>query len=226
MIKYIISCEHGGHKIPADFQAAYSGYGEVLKSHRGWDKGALECAKFIAERSHYPLYYSKTCRLLIELNRSLAHPQLFSEISAKFSAGVKQALIDDYYLPYRDELENKIAGYIDKGHQVIHLSIHSFTPILNGEIRKTEIGLLFDPVNQMETKFAEKWKKSIEKEIDIWRVKFNYPYLGTDDGLTSYFRDVFPVGYAGIELEINTKLMDTYPIHQISNWVLPPMGHK
>jgi predicted N-formylglutamate amidohydrolase len=110
---------------------------------------------------------------------------------------------------------------------VIHLSFHSFTPVLNGETRKTEIGILFDPASTVEQEFAEVWKASIEEKVDDnWRVKFNYPYKGTDDGLTTYFRGKYKKNYAGLELEVNTKLLDIYPIHQISNWVFPPISYR
>ncbi|MGZ5244731.1 MAG: N-formylglutamate amidohydrolase, partial [Bacteroidia bacterium] len=40
-------------------------------------------------------------------------------------------------------------------------------------------------------------------------VKFNYPYLGTDDGFTTHLRKLFPdEKYAGVEIEINQK----YPL--------------
>jgi predicted N-formylglutamate amidohydrolase len=224
MSKMIISCEHGGFEIPTNYEPLFQGAEEVLKSHRGWDKGALEIANYLHKRSGQLLFSNTISRLLIEFNRSLEHNELFSEYSKKLTSQEQQQLIDELYIPYRSQLAQKIEHYLEQDEKVIHLSIHSFTPILNGEVRKTEIGILFDPDRTLEAEYALKWQKSILKNIDIWRVKFNYPYLGIDDGLTTYFRKQYPLNYAGIELEVNTKLLDCYPIPHIGNWLFPPMN--
>lgn len=230
MTKFIFSCEHGGYEIPELYQSYFAGQKAVLQSHRGWDKGALEIAKYISRRADSKLISNSVSRLLIECNRTLEHGDLFSEFTKKLPHDMLKNLVEEYYLPYRNSIERKIEQHLHHNHQVIHISFHSFTPILNGETRKTEIGILFDPANKLEQDFAEAWKSSIEEKIDSWRVKFNYPYKGTDDGLTTYFRGKYKENYAGLELEINTKLLDIYPIHQISNWVFPPIsyhkGHK
>ena len=226
MTKFIFSCEHGGFEIPALYLAYFSGKEDVLQSHRGWDKGALEIAKYISRRAGSKLISNSISRLLIECNRTLGHHDLFSEFSQKITKDTQNQLIEEYYLPYRNQLERIIEQHLHHQHQVIHLSFHSFTPLLNGEIRKTEVGILFDPDNKLEQAFADAWKKSINEKIDSWRVKFNYPYKGTDDGLTTYFRGKYKENYAGLEIEINTKLLDAYPLNQISNWVFPPLSYR
>ena len=40
-------------------------------------------------------------RLLIEPNRSLHHPQLFSEFTRDLSEARKDEIIEEFYLPYR-----------------------------------------------------------------------------------------------------------------------------
>lgn len=226
MTKFIFSCEHGGYEIPELYQSYFTGQKAVLQSHRGWDKGALEIGKYISRRADSKLISNSISRLLIECNRTLGHQDLFSEFSEKMPDEIKEKLIEEYYLPYRNQIERKIEQHLHHNHQVIHLSFHSFTPVLNGETRKTEIGILFDPENQLEQEYAEAWKASIDEKMDSWRVKFNYPYKGTDDGLTTYFRGKYKENYAGLELEVNTKLMDIYPMHQISNWVFPPLFNR
>ncbi len=221
MYKYLITCEHGGNQIPTAYTAFFAGYEDILKTHKGLDIGALSCALIFSKRGDYPLFYTETCRLLIEHNRTLGHPELFSFVTKAFSDDEKDELIQQYYLPYRNKLEQFIKANIEAGDTVIHLSIHSFTPILNGDTRKTEVGILFDPERELEVQYAKKWQKHIQKKNDLWRVKFNYPYLGIDDGLTSYFRTIFHENYAGIELEINQKLFDCFPSQQIANALIP-----
>ena len=90
--------------------------------------------------------------------------------------------------------------------EVLHLSIHSFTPELDGIVRNTDIGLLFDPIRKTEKKFCKKWKAEIKQGSSL-RVRNNYPYKGTADGFTTFLRKQFPEKYRGIELEINQQLL-------------------
>ena len=45
----------------------------------------------------------------------------------------------------------------------------------------------------------------LQQELSQFKIRFNYPYLGKADGLTTYLRKKFPANYTGIELEINQK---------------------
>src|SRR5690606_5417757 len=100
--------------------------------------------------------------------------------------------------PYRGDVEARIA--IDAAFRpVLHLSVHSFTPVLNEKTRRTEIGLLFDPGRQFESEFCRRWKRSIQAKCPDRAVHFNRPYRGTSDGLTVALRRRFPdLQYAGI----------------------------
>jgi len=95
---------------------------------------------------------------------------------------------------------------IAAGHRVIHVSSHSFTPVLDGVVRDADVGLLYDPARKAEAAFVLRWKTALESHAPDWRIRRNYPYTGTNDGLTTYLRTRFPDHlYAGIELEINQK---------------------
>jgi hypothetical protein len=51
-------------------------------------------------------------------------------------------------------------------------------------------------------------------------IEFNKPYLGIDDGLTTYLRTVYPDShYAGIEIEINQKFVDTPELILIGDYL-------
>ncbi|MEC9373270.1 MAG: N-formylglutamate amidohydrolase, partial [Planctomycetota bacterium] len=75
----LITCEHAGREIPPRWRRHFRGASEILRSHRGLDIGAFDVALALAEHLAAPLIFSRTSRLLIELNRSLDHPRLFSE---------------------------------------------------------------------------------------------------------------------------------------------------
>lgn len=98
---------------------------------------------------------------------------------------------------------------LDHGRRpVFHLSVHSFTPTLDGEVREAEIGLLYDPARPREVRWANAWADALTTCAPEWRIRHNYPYLGTDDGHATQLRTQVAVEvYAGIELEVNQALL-------------------
>jgi predicted N-formylglutamate amidohydrolase len=204
----LITCEHGGNKIPDQYRHLFQGADSVLQTHRGFDIGALEMALFMAQELNCDFFYSIISRLLIEQNRSPDSPELFSDFTNALPENEKQSIIKQFYDPYRKQVDLAVKNNIYSDKNVLHLSIHTFTPCLNGKIRKADIGILFDESRKKELAFSQKLKKRIKKLHKEYNVRKNYPYKGTDDGLTKWLREKYPANYMGIELEINSKLCE------------------
>lgn len=202
----LLSCEHASNRIPARYQANFQGHQQALESHLGWDIGAIECARFLAKKLNCPLILAKYSRLLIELNRSLHHPKLFSSFTRDLPKHEKDSIIEKYYLPYRQEVESAIDDLIKSQSTAIHWSIHSFTPKLNGEIRKADIAFLYDPKRKQERALCYTLKQIILERHPHLIIRMNYPYRGTADGFTTHLRKLYsPKQYLGIEIEMNQK---------------------
>src|SRR4029453_10051213 len=77
----IVTCEHGGNRIPRRWANLFRGRGTWLRSHRGYDLGAAPVAKHVAETLRAPLFIATTSRLLVDMNRSDHHPRLFSKVT-------------------------------------------------------------------------------------------------------------------------------------------------
>lgn len=203
---FLISCEHGGNRIPAAYRHLFAGQGEVLRSHRGYDPGALRMARDLAAALAAPLHACTVSRLLIELNRSPRHARLYSEFTRDASPELRHELIERYYLPYRDAVETRIGTMTSSGLRVVHLSSHSFTPELDGAVRDADIGLLYDPRRGGERALCREWRLALGRHAPGLKVRMNYPYAGTADGFTTYLRRRFSgTDYLGIELEINQR---------------------
>ena len=211
----LITCEHGGNRIPPRYRPLFAGFEAILRTHRGYDAGALAVARQMARLLDAPLFVSTTSRLLIDLNRSISHPNLYSEATRGAPADVRHDILDTHYLPYRERVEAHIAGAIANGSRVIHLSSHSFTPVLDGSVRNADVGLLYDPARSGELELCRQWQARIKDRAPGLKVRRNYPYAGSSDGLTAYLRRRFPADvYVGIELEINQK----HVIHGGRQW--------
>ena len=205
---FLITCEHGGNRIPAPYRRLFRGRRALLDSHRGYDPGALVMARALARAFRAPLVTSTISRLLIDLNRSIGHPQLFSTATRGAPAKLRAKIVEQHYRPYRVQVERLVRQSVSRGRRVIHISSHSFTPELDGKVRRADVGLLYHPGRRAEAELCTRWKASLAALAPQLGVRRNYPYSGKGDGLTSHLRLRFsPSAYVGIELEINQRIV-------------------
>lgn len=207
-LRVVISCEHASNEIPAEYQYLFKGAEDEVNSHKGWDPGSLQIANLLGKAFGIEPYIYPYCRLLIEPNRSLNSEQLFSRFTQVLDLTEKSILIQKYYQPYRKNIEVNISHAIMAG-PVLHLGIHTFTPIWNGLKREVDVGVLFDPGRMEEDKFSNQLIEAIKDNGSELQIRANEPYKGTDDGFTTYLRKIFAVDdYLGLEIEINQGLAD------------------
>lgn len=199
----VVTCEHAGHEVPDAYAHLFAQAGDVLESHRGYDPGAIGVAVRLSALLSAPLLHTHITRLLIEANRSIGHPDLFSPFTHSLPEQERHEIIERYYLPHRTAVDRTIGALIATGSRVVHLGVHTFTDTWPGKDRAFEIGLLFDPTRAWEHTMCQRWAERIADARPGVRVRLNEPYLGTDDGLTTWLRTRYgPEDYAGIEIEL------------------------
>ncbi len=204
----ILTCEHGGHSVPRELQPLFRGHTALLQSHRGWDPGALVMARYLARKLDVPLYAASISRLVVDLNRSPSHRGLFSSVTGDCSGLERKHILDRYYTPYRREVEQAVSRHLKSRLALTHVSVHSFTPVLNGHRRNADIGILYNPDRAREAIFAQRLRLALlETDPDLC-VRCNYPYRGSADGFTTWLRRLTPQSlYTGIELELNQSIV-------------------
>lgn len=202
----ILTCEHAGKEIPKKYSHLFAGAEFELGSHRGFDPGAFNLFSHLQKFAAYDRYAINS-RLLVELNRSLHHAQLFSEFTAGLPVEEKEKILSTYYFPFRKSVEDNIRKMIQHGEEVFHLSVHTFTPVFKGQVRNADIGLLYDPKRYQEKILCKYFKQIIHEQDNDLLVRFNYPYKGTADGFTTHLRKLFPKQYRGIEVEVNQRFL-------------------
>lgn len=201
-----LSCEHGGNLVPGEWAGLFAGKERLLHSHRGWDPGALELAGTLASSLRAPLCFALVSRLVMDLNRSIDNPGLWSSLTASLPEHDRRRILRSLYAPYRRHIERSIRRLVRAQRPVVHVSVHTFTPVLRGRTRTVDIGILFDPSRSFEASIAAEWRRGMRRHLPRLRVRFNQPYRGTDDGLTTHLRTLWPdTHYAGIELEVSQK---------------------
>lgn len=200
----LITCEHATNYVPVRWRAAFARKEEALFTHRAWDPGALVLAEELVAQFDAQMFRGQVTRLLVDLNRRVESKDVFSEFSRALDADKRKLLLHLYHWPFRIAVQDAVAEHIRNGRGVLHLSCHSFTPVLKGKKRNAEIGLLFDPRRKPEAALCGAWQRKLTRALPDCRVRANYPYRGTSDGTTTLLRKQFPANrYSGIEIELN-----------------------
>src|SRR5205085_5679739 len=86
----LVTCEHGGNRVPAQFRRWFAGAEKALASHRGFDPGALAMARMLAKCLDAELIFATVSRLVVELNRSSHNPRVFSAFMRKAPRSIRQ----------------------------------------------------------------------------------------------------------------------------------------
>ena len=219
-LRVLVTCEHGGNKIPPRWAALFRRQRARLESHRGWDAGALTLARKLAKALDAPLVANTTSRLLVDLNRSEHHRALFSSITRALPDAERERILDEVYRPYRGRVEQFVDGAVARG-RVVHLSAHSFVPVLDGVKRRADVGLLYDPSRRPEKMFCDAWVAALKAELPGFVVRRNSPYRGTADGLTTALRRRHAANdYIGVEIEVNQRLLDSDAFDRVTEALL------
>jgi predicted N-formylglutamate amidohydrolase len=206
----VVSCEHGGNAVPMRYRPLFAAHRALLASHRGYDRGALAMARALAAAFDAPLAAATTTRLLVDLNRSLGHPQLHSQVTRAADPMLRREIVERHYLPHRRRVEALITDAIEAGRPTLHLACHSFTATYGGVERTADLGLLYDPERAAEAALCAAWQRELRILAPDLRVRRNYPYLGKSDGFTTWWRRRHPhTMYLGIEIELNQATMVT-----------------
>ncbi len=203
---FVLSCEHGGNRVPARFRTAFAAATRALASHRGWDEGALPLARQFARRFDAPLVACTVTRLLVDANRSRDHRGLYSEWSRRLTPAEREHALARWWQPHRTAVEELVRARLKPNRPVLHLSVHSFTPRLENQVRNVDVALLYDPKRPGERSFAKTFLASLAAQRDDLRLRRNQPYRGDADGLTTTLRRGFAAPeYLGLELEVSQR---------------------
>jgi predicted N-formylglutamate amidohydrolase len=211
--RLVVTAEHSSRDVPSDIDL---GVGEeVLASHVAWDPGAKQVASDLASALVAPLFLGEYTRLVADLNRRAesieAVPERAFGVLVPGNVGLSPAAIAArlarYHAPYRNAVEAEVGSWIGRDQNVLHISVHSFTPNFNGTVREVELGILFDPEQPLERSAADSLGAVLSRLG--FDARPNEPYDGRSDGLTTSLRERWPTArYVGIEIEISQALID------------------
>lgn len=208
--RILLSCEHASCAVPREFAAAFRSAPQraALRSHRGWDPGAAGVAREMARRLRAPLHEGRATRLLVDLNRSPHHPRVLGAWARVLPAAARRALLARWHAPWRRAFAGRVRATTAGGGTVLHVSVHSFTPVLDGARRAMHVGLLYDPSRPAERALALALRRELRARRPALVVALNRPYHGRADGhVTALRRAHAPARYCGLEIETRNDLL-------------------
>lgn len=149
--RLLFVADHASNYIPP----AYNNLGvdsRHLEEHIAWDIGSLAVARAVRNRTGGRLWPATVSRLLIDFNRDPGHPGLIPESSdgilipgnMGLSAEERQRRLDVYFHPYHNGLAAEIESMLEAEGKLVLVSMHSFTPRMNGFERPWHVGILYN----------------------------------------------------------------------------------
>jgi predicted N-formylglutamate amidohydrolase len=142
----VLVCDHASNRVPR--QLGSLGLDAIqLSDHIGWDPGAADVARRLSTLLDAPLVLSGYSRLVIDCNRPLRSAESIAEQSGGvpvpgnhgLSPLERESRINALFRPYHDAIDRLLDGRTRR--PSLLLSIHSFTPVLNGRPRPWHIGV-------------------------------------------------------------------------------------
>lgn len=143
----VLVCEHASAFIPATLHDLGLSNADRM-SHAVWDPGALNVARAMMQALDAPLVAGRVSRLVYDCNRPPTAPDAMPDQSERILVPGNRGLTDadraqrvsEIYEPFR-RLLTEVMG-LRPGAALV--TVHSFTPVWNGQRRDAEIGLLHD----------------------------------------------------------------------------------
>ncbi len=149
--RLVLISDHAGRAIPQRLGTLGLHQAE-LDQHIGWDIGIGALARKLAAALDAPAVLAGYSRLVIDCNRRLDDPTSIAQESDRIpvpgncglSAEDRKARQDALFRPYHAAITEVIARKRKEGPDPAILSLHSFTPQMNGFARPWHIGILWN----------------------------------------------------------------------------------
>ena len=206
VVPVLLVCDHASNRFPRSLGTMGLDYLNRV-SHIALDIGANAVAETLANNLGATVVLCQYSRLIVDCNRELIDDSAFLECSAgvdvpgnqNLQVNEKERRAFEIYWPYHNAIKDQIVRLKKNGIEPIVISIHSFTPVINGSDREWEIGVLWD-------------KDPVTAEIFLTRlgeagylVGDNEPYSGKDpeDFTIDYHAESAGLPHVGIEISQN-----------------------
>jgi predicted N-formylglutamate amidohydrolase len=205
----VLVADHAHRELPEE-------YGDLglpaseFDRHIAYDIGVEAVTRKLAALLGVPAVMARFSRLLIDPNRGEDDPTLIRQLydgtvvpgNYPMAAEERERRLDRFYRPYHDAVAAMVASVAhESGAAPFIFSVHSFTPVMQGNIRPWHVGVLWDMDHRAPWPLIEKLAE--DKSLVVGD---NEPYDGALRGDTM-FRHAIVNGFAHALIEIRQDLI-------------------
>ncbi len=193
--------------------------------HIAYDIGVEAVTRALAARLAVPGVMATWSRLLIDPNRGEDDPTLIRQLydgtivpaNYPMSESERENRLERFYRPYHDAVSATVASVAAESEGTPFIvSVHSFTPTMQGRRRPWEIGILWDS----DPRPVEPMLEALRADAGL-TVGDNEPYDGALRGDTM-FKHAIVNGYAHLLIEIRQDLIaDERGVEEWTNRLAP-----
>lgn len=195
----LITCEHASAALPRSYRW-HPDDQHLRTQHWAYDPGAAEISVELAERLDATAILARFTRLLVDLNRPTSSDTLFRthadghrlHLNHELAHGERDRRVQGYYDPYHETVDRTVGAVYAE----TVLSVHTFTPCYEGQVRTMEIGVLFDEEEALARRLAERLSEAGMK------VALNEPYSGREGFIYAVERHASAHSRRAIEIEV------------------------
>jgi len=206
IVPVLLVCDHASNRFPRSLETMGLDYLDRV-SHIALDIGASAVAEALAENLGATSVLCQYSRLIVDCNRELMDDSAFLEHSDgvdipgnhNLQSNEKERRASEIYWPYHNAIKDQIVRLKKYGIDPVIISIHSFTPVINGSDREWDIGVLWDKDPLTAKIFLNRLGEA------GYLVGDNEPYSGKDpeDFTIDYHAESTGLPHVGIEISQN-----------------------
>lgn len=158
----LIVCDHASNVIPLSLKDLGVSKADRQK-HIAWDPGTEDIGRYLSKKLDAPAVFASYSRLVVDLNRGHDDIECMREIydhievpgNKNLSDEQRAQRLDELFWPYHETIDAELRRFLSNGRVPMLLSIHSFTPEMDGFKRPWEIGILWNEEEGIARQLAE-----------------------------------------------------------------------
>jgi predicted N-formylglutamate amidohydrolase len=180
------------------------------RCHLAVDIGAGPLTERLAASLGVTAVLAQYSRLVMDCNRQLMDPSAFLQFGDGILVPGNRNLHQDekdlrakaLYRPYHEAVDKQVQRLLSAGPAPSFIAVHSFTPVMNGEARPWEMGVLWDTDTRLRDIFLEDFSAA------GYLVGDNEPYSGKAPQDYTIDHHAEEIGLPHIGIEIRQDLID------------------
>lgn len=147
----LVVCDHANNRVPASLDNLGMS-DEERDMHIAWDPGTQDIGRYLGRKLQAQVLLAQYSRLVVDLNRGHNHKECMRDVSdhvavpgnRNLSPAARKQRLEEIYWPYHNEIDRLIDDRLSEGVIPLLMSIHSFTPRMDGFDRPWHIGVLWN----------------------------------------------------------------------------------